>query len=381
MYRYPVIILLLLPLFSFSQAELSFSKMDSLSYQYYLKGDWKKLIDLSKETDSQNIESKQIRQRVGYAYFMSGDYYSAMNQYEKAYEFDQSDDLTKEMLYYSNLYAGSMNTRYHAGNLSPASSARLEIKKKNPVESIDVEFNLKTNKTATRSDQMYYRIGVNSDLGYRVSLYQAYSYYDQTISRVVTQQPEYLALLKFTLSPVWHLKMAYHHLFTNVGNVNLPENLGFIAVTSQFNRFNLEVNGSVLNSSLHTTNQIGFHAGVVLPGKQGIYLNSAIVGMYENAAFRTIFAETAGLKCAKALWAEGNITVGNLKNYSAINSLYVYNSVDPSIFKTGFSLIYFLGKNLTISGNFTFDQMENSSVAANKNYYQYSYSGGIKWKL
>ena len=112
MYRYPVIILLLLPLFSFSQVELSFNKMDSLSYQYYLKGDWKKLIDLSKETDSQNIESKQIRQRVGYAYFMSGDYYSAMNQYEKAFEFDQSDEITKEMLYYSNLYAGSMNTRF-----------------------------------------------------------------------------------------------------------------------------------------------------------------------------------------------------------------------------------------------------------------------------
>jgi len=381
MVRHTVIILLLLPLFSFSQSKLSFSKADSLTYQYYLNGDWKKLIDVSKEAASLNFESKLMRQRAGYAYFMSGDYYSALNQYEKAYEFDQSDTITKEMLYYSNLYAGSINTRYFAGNLSQASMARLGIVPTNPVESIDSEFNLKTNNTTTRSSQMYYRIGIYSDIGYRASLYQAYSYYNQTISKVVTQQPEYLALLRYTLSPIWHLKAAYHHLFTKVGNVNLPENLGFVAVTSQLNRYSLEVNASVLNSSLRTTNQFGFHAGATLPGKQGIYLNSAIVGMYENAAFRTIFAETADLKCSKNLWAEGNLTLGNLNNYSANNSLYVYNSVDPSVFRTGFSLICFLGKNLTISGNFTFDRMENSSVTTNKYYNQYSYSGGLKWKL
>ena len=381
MSRHTVIILLFLPLFSFSQAKLSFSKADSLSYQYYLKGDWKKLIDLSKEAENLDLESKQMKQRAGYAYFMTGDFYSAIIQYEKALEFDQSDDITKEMLYYSNLYTGSINTRFYAGNLSPASMAKLEIVKYNPVESFDAEFNLKTNKALNHSDQLYYKLGISSDIGFRVSLYQAYSYYNQTISNIVTQQPEYLVLIKLALSPVWHFKTAYHHLFTKVGIVTYPENSGFIAITSQLSRFNLEVNTSVLNSSLGTTNQFGFQAGASLPGKQGIYLNSAIIGMYENAAFRTIFAETAGLKVTKTLWAEGNIALGNLKNYSSNNSLYIYNSVDPSVFKSGFSLIWFLGKKLTVTGNFTFDQLENSSVTTNKYYNQYSYSGGLKWKL
>ena len=381
MYRHTVIILLFLPLFSFSQAKLTFNKADSLSYQYYLKGDWEKLIDLSKEASNLDLESKQMKQRAGYAYFMTGDFYSAQNQYEKAFKYDQSDDITKEMLYYSSLYAGSINTRFYAGNLSPASMTKLEIMEYNPVESFDAEFNLKTNKALNHSDQLYYRLGISSDIGYRVSLYQAYSYYNQTISNILTQQPEYLALLKYTLSPVWHFKTAYHHLFTKVGNAILPENMGFIAVTSQLNRFNLEINVSVLNSSQRTTNQFGLNAGANLPGKQRIYLNSAVAGMYENGVFRTIFAETAGLKCAKNLWAEGNIALGNLKDYNSNNSLYIYNSVDPSVFKSGISLICFLGKKLTIMGNFTFDQLENSSVTTNKYYYQYSYSGGLKWKL
>lgn len=381
MHRYLLILLLYLPLFSLAQTKLSFTTADSLSYQYYLKGEWKKLIDFSNELSAQKIESKLIRQRVGYAYFATGDYYSAKKQYQEAYNFDQSDDVTKEMIYYSNLYAGSINTRYFAGNLSQDSKTKLGIIKYVPIESIDAEFNLKTNQTTTRSDQIYYRFGINTDLGYRASIYQAYSYYKQTISNVVTQQPEYQALLRYTISPVWHFKTAYHHLFTNVGNVSYPQNLGFLAISSQLNRFNFEVNTSVLKSSLSTTNQFGFHAGAVLPGKHGIYINSAVIGMYENAAFRTIFAETAGLKCAKNLWAEGNITLGNLKNYSTNDAIYVFNSVDPSVFKTGFSLIYFLGKRLVISGNFTFDQQENSSVTTNKYYYQYSYSGGLKWKL
>ncbi len=381
MYKYVVILFLLFPLSSFSQAKLSFQKVDSLTYAYYLKGEWKNLIDLSKKASSQNIESKFIRQRTGYAYFVTGDYYAAKTQYEKALEYDQSDEVTKEYLYYSSLNAGSVNTRLYAGNLSFDMASKLGIRRFNPVESVDTEFNLKTNSTTTRSNQSYYRVGINTELGYKFSLFQSYSYYQQTISSVLTQQPEYVAILKYSLTPVWHIKTAYHRLFTNVGNVNYPANLGFIALSSQLNRFSLEANASILKSSSSSTQQVGLQAGVVLPGRRNIYLTSSVVGMNESSAFRLIFAQTAGLKIAKNLWAEGNITKGNLKNYNTFSSLYVYNSVDPSVFRTGGSLIYFLGKHLILTGNFTFDQQKIEANTTNKYYYQYSYSGGLKWKL
>lgn len=381
MYKYVVIFLLFFPLFSFSQAKLDFQKADSLSYQYYLKGDWKNLIEITKEAFKQRIDSKFMYQRAGYAYFMTGDYYAAKRQFKKALKFDQADDFTREYLYYSALNAGSQNTRYYAGNLSEESASRLGIRQFNPIESVDAEFNLKTNTVKTRSNQNYYRIGINSELGYRVSLYQAYSYFDQTISNELTKQPEYLALLKWTLSPVWHVKTAYHRFFTNIGNISYPGNLGYIALSSQLNRFNLEANGSILKSSLATTRQMGFQAGVVLPGRSNIYLTSSVVEMFELDASRIIYSQTAGLKCFSNLWAEGNITLGNLKNYNTFNSLYVYNSQDPSVFRTGFSLFYFLGKHISLIGNFTFNQQEIENNTANKNYYQYSYSGGIKWKL
>jgi hypothetical protein len=370
-----------LPLLGFTQSGLSFQKVDSLSYQYYLKGDWNKLIVLTRVAFDQNIDSKFMRQRAGYAYFMTGDYTSASIQYKKAFSFDQSDEITNEYLYYSALNTGAENSRYYAGNLSSVTQNNLGINRYNAIGMIDTEFSMKTNSIQSRSNQTYYRIGVNTDLGYHFSLYQAYSYYEQVISSILTRQPDYVAILKWSLNPVWQIKGAYHHLFTNVGSTAYPGNLGLLAIAANINRFNFEANTSFLKAASTKTLQMGLQASVVLPGKSDIYLKGSAVGIIESGAFRTIYAQTAGLKCAKNLWAEGNITLGNLNNYNTLNSLYIYNSADPSIFRTGFSLIYFLGKHLSILGNFTFDQQQYTTNSVTNNYFQYSYSGGLKWKL
>ena len=381
MLKYLTIIILVLPLLSFSQSKLTFQKADSLSYQYFLKGDWSKLKEITNQALEQKIDTKFIRQRAGYASFMTADYYAALHQYGEALAFDKADDLTREYLYYSNLNAGSVNTRFSAGGLSDEAKKRLGIVRFNPVESVDAEFNLKTNKNSTRSNQVYSRIGVNTELGYRISLYQAISYYEQTVSTQLTQQPEYLALLKLTITPVWHVKAAYHHLFTTIASVSYPANLGFIGLSSNIGRYSLEANGALYKSSLSTSGQMGFQAGVVLPGTNNIYLNSAVYGLVESANYRTVFSQTAGMKCYGNLWAEGNVTLGNLKNYTSNSGLYVYNALDPSVFRAGCSLIYFVGKHLSLSGNFTFDQQELANSSPTKYYNQYSFSGGIKWKL
>ncbi len=381
MYKYLVLGFLLLPAISFSQDKLTFQQADSLSYSYFQKGEWEKLKIFMQQAFKKEIDSKFMRQRAGYAYFVTGDFTSAKIQYEKAFEFDQSDEVTREYLYYASLNSGAEDARLLAENLPAGVATALGIKRYQPVDLIDTEFNLKTNQTTSRSNQMYYRFGIKSDIGYRFSLYQAFSYYEQTISNQLTRQPEYLALVKWSLSPIFQVKAAYHHLASNAGSVAYPGDMGFIGLSAQFKNFSLEANTSLLKTSLATTQQTEFQAGIMVPGKANLYLKSAVIGMYESAASRTIYSETAGLRCTGNLWAEGNITLGNLKNYSSNNSLYVYNALDPSVFRTGLSLVYFLGKHLSVLGNFTFDQQKIESSSINNLYYQYSYSGGLKWKL
>jgi len=380
-YKYLTFILLLAPLVGLSQEKLGFQRVDSLTYHFYLKGEWNNLIVLSKQAFNQDIDSKFMRQRAGYAYYKSGDYTAAEIQFQKALEFDSADEFTREYLYYAALNRGSENCRFYAGNLPEETRFKLGIQHFNPVGMFDTEFNLKTNDSESRSNQHYYRFGIGTDLGYRLSLYQAVAFLKQDVSNVSYRQPEYVAMLKWNLSPDWMLKATYHYLYTNDGYTAYPGNLGLVALSTQINRFSLETSGSLLKSPFATTGQVGLQVGVVMPGRSNIYLTSSLTGIAEDGVSRMIFSQTAGIKCTQKLWAEGNITLGNLKNYNTFNALYIYNSADPSIFRTGCSLIYFAGKHLSLVANFTFDQLEIENSTMISNYYQYSYSGGIKWKL
>ena len=85
------------------------------------------------------------------------------------------------------------------------------------------------------------------------------------------------------------------------------------------------------------------------------------------------------MKIAKTVWAEGIITLGDLLNYNDHNGLYVYNSIDPTTFRTGLTLFWYLGKNATLFGNYTYDTKQVNLTKTN--YKQQSFSGGIIWKL
>ncbi|MCE1198058.1 MAG: hypothetical protein LWW85_03735 [Marinilabiliales bacterium] len=381
MYKRLMTLLLLIPWTLMAQERMDFEKADSLSYRYFVNQDWQKLISLTKSSFQQGIDSKLLHQRAGYALYQTGDYFGAMENYAQAYQFDTSDPVSRAYLYYASLLAGGVNTRYYAGLLDKTTQAKLQLHAFNPVESIDLEANVKSNSTRTRSNQSYYRIGIGTDLGYHVKLYQAISYYEQTVSQELTRQPEYLALLKWNLSTTWQLKAAYHHLFSSVAGVNYPGNQLFGAVRMQRDRFHAEANVYQLRANAVTTNQMGLEGGYVFPGSQNLYLTSSLAAMSESGSTRAIFSQTAGLKLTGNLWAEGNVTFGDLENYSTQNSLYVYNALDPSVFRTGGTLTYFTGKHMSFFFNFTFDQQLMEGFVNKTYYYQYSYSGGLKWKL
>jgi hypothetical protein len=184
------------------------------------------------------------------------------------------------------------------------------------------------------------------------------------------------------MSPNVQIKGAFHGINTKIGINNYPAYLGFLGISSQFKRLNLGGNVSVLSLDTATVKQFGIEATVNLPGKSGVYFTSGLSGISESGSSRAIFSQSVGLKCVKNLWVEGNVTLGNLKNYNSLDALYVYNSYDPAVFRTGVTLFYLLNQHITLIGNFTYDQKEFGNNLNNNQYYnQLSISGGIKWRL
>jgi len=53
--------------------------VDSLTYNYYLNGNWNELITLGKQATNDSIDFKYLQQRMGYAYFVKGNYFAAIS--------------------------------------------------------------------------------------------------------------------------------------------------------------------------------------------------------------------------------------------------------------------------------------------------------------
>lgn len=90
-------------------AQINTSTADAETYSLYLKKDWENLIDKGKEALKNDIDFYYLRYRLGLAYYYTDKYRKAITHFEKALNFNDSDDNLKLKLYYSYLYSGREN--------------------------------------------------------------------------------------------------------------------------------------------------------------------------------------------------------------------------------------------------------------------------------
>lgn len=390
----------------FAQNKISFESTDSITYRYYIDGEWDKLIDTGKTAFENNIDFKYLRQRVGYAYFMKADYYSAMKHYEKALLFDKDDLNSLTYLYYCGLYTGNETyTRYREAFLSQELKTQFKIKPIKIVSSFDLEYNYKTNNSLERGNPTYKRAGVTTSLGYRLNLYQSVSTYSQQNDSSNIKQHDYFALLNWSLAPHLSLTCGYHYLNSDVDemysyktyvqrphnttivytttdtiSVSLPGHMFFSKLTYDFNRFDVSITGSMISYDSVSTQQFGLHAGVALPGKLNLYLKTSVYGLFDSSDnSRLIVSQTAGALLTPKLWIEGSVVLGNQKLFADHNGLYIYNSMDPTIFRGGLTAFYKIIPKTSLFFNYSFDK---KLIEYNQTHYnQHSFSGGIIWKI
>jgi tetratricopeptide (TPR) repeat protein len=204
MYKFLISWMILCPLMSLrSQIQLDFQSTDSITYDCYIKGDWEKLISTGHQAIKGGVISKFLHQRMGYAYFVKKQYVQARNQYEKALYFDESDQNTRLYLYYCGINLGEDEyARFQLSKLSDETKKWLKIDDTRMVDAVDVEYNYKINHSGTRTNPIFYKTGINSILWNRLSLYQSFSQFFQTVNTASpAKQTEYLARANWLFSP------------------------------------------------------------------------------------------------------------------------------------------------------------------------------------
>jgi hypothetical protein len=383
-----VVLLLFKSTAAYADEQITQAYIDSVSLSHFELGNWDDVISTGKIAEKNDIDFKRLQQRIGYAYFMKMQYYKSIRHYENALKYDALDEITHLYLYYNGSYTGNITyARYHAGKLSDETKEYIMQKKNRPLDAIDLEISYKIPEFEAIHHAIYTRLGLNSMMGYQFNIYQTFSNFKQSTDTTQTTQNEYFALLDWTPQSKTTLSLGYHYVgskvFISPTTYKYPGNILFGKISQGFNRINISVTGASFLNEWIDSRQLGVHAGIGFAGKNNIYLSSSYYRILETNTtyqyWRNVFKQTAGIYLFNYLWAEASVNVGNLNHFIDNNGLYIYNSLDPTTFRTGLSLFGYVSKPLTVYLNYTFD--EKLVVSSNQQYNQHSITGGLIWKI
>ena len=391
-----------------AQENLTFTEVDSLIHSYYRQGKWDELLITGKQAVRQGIDYKAMRQLMGYAFFMQQNYDQAKFQYQQSLHYDQSDETSILMLYYCSLNLGDdAATRYYQSLLPPETRNGLKIRSTKLLDAVDVEYNYKSNDSHIRSNPSYYRVGINTLLINKLSVYQAVSYYKQGIVTGVTSlQSEYYVKLNYVLTPNSTIDAAYHLIHSNVNktpdvrqlNDTLKGDFFYAKFSTRCSFLNCSLGASVFrldtigffNRQMGSKyyNQLDASIGFVIPKAMHFAFKSTASYLFQlddqlqPYASRWVMNQKLSFAPFKSVLFETNITTGNLRNFHDNDGMYIYNAPDATTFRIGATIFWNFIKPLTLFANYGYEQKELINYDTSiQTYQQQSISGGIIWKL
>lgn len=380
-----------------SQQQPTTLQVDSLSWKFFTEGNWDALIQTGKLAHRENINFKWLQQRLGYAWFMKGDYYKSKKHYQSALSFDKTDDITHLYLYYTNRATGHhLTSRFHASQLPDEIRTQHAITSTRWLNSVDAEYSYKRpevffRENDLRGDGIFRRIGLHSYPGYRFSIYQSLSGFQQTTEfGNTTNQLEYMGSISAKLNAPLTVQTSYRYIGTRYtilpDSFFLPGHQLSLRFDYQLNRFDLTLSGARYFNEYLKVQQIGLIVGTGFSLPLPVYLKSAVFLMQEdwtgiarlNPHF--VFNQTIGSMIWKnRLWAEVSATTGNQNYFTSADGLYFYNSPDQVQEKYGAQLIAYLNPNLNLSIHYGIEKKYIYLV--DEHYYQQALTGGIVWIL
>ncbi len=172
-----------------------------------------------------------------------------------------------------------------------------------------------------------------------------------------------------------------------------------LRISKDLGRFNLALTGSWSNLNGKTQKQAGLSLTYYPMGNLNFYGTTTVTGFFQKKEKRILISQILGAKITPWMWGEANFYYGDFTNSNIFNGFIVYNNSDKIDFKTGFNLVFLIGKQLQLSLIYQYYQKESQQIyytktikpgiyeilevqqIKNNPYNTNSIIGGITWKL
>jgi len=402
MSRIIVVILILIGLNGHTNGQqISYSYIDSMSYQYYLHGQWDSLIFTGNCAEKASIIYPNLLMRMGYAWFMKGNYSRSLIQYNKVLSLNS---FNQNAVYYTAINSLLLSRRdaasYFSKNLNDNLKKPLRIGSKKFAESISLESSFKTTNTEIRKTGQYYRIGLGNRINYRWTLFHSFASFKQSMlaSEPNNNNPkkgnavtsvvyrnflvndfQYYLKSELYLSSKLSLINALHYTRTNFDNFSYNSTIIHtgLKLTKPFADYKIEVNAGPLIDSLLT--QIAFSSTYYPLGNLNFYGNSRISYQNRTNISQVNYYQMLGVKINSKAWLELHGTFGEINNLVDNEALYIYDALDVGKYRVGASLLLPLSNKFTLLTNYYYEQKK--LYLQTTNYNLHSFSIGLSWKL
>lgn len=227
-----------------SQDTLSGAFIEEKSLQLYQDKNWKELITFGNAALKQDYDYFYLRMRIGIAYFERKNYCIAEVHFRKALSFSAKDELALEYLYCCYIYTGrSDDARLWSKKFSKELAAKTRTDKKSFIDFITFEGGTKitdsayyhhtvtiNNKpykdTSYFKPAAYFQIGLNHTIKNRVSLFHAFTYFNQKSApysdyiNTITQMQYYLKA-SVPIKNGWLISPSFHYVNINISSQNI----------------------------------------------------------------------------------------------------------------------------------------------------------------
>ncbi|MCX7833984.1 MAG: hypothetical protein N2490_07230 [Ignavibacteria bacterium] len=425
---------------SFSQVIKYDSTIDVRTYDLYMKNKYDEMLTIADSAFEIGIDFYYLRMRVGIAYYEKKNYMSSIPHFERALDFNKSDTIAMEYLYYSYLFSGLYkDASILAKNSPPKLKEKINYKKAAFINGIYTEggyiyngdYEESKNKKITSNQQIsgeqklfkngiYFNIDLIHNIGEQVTLLHGYIYNAFNFLKryelqnnlfktfdARTLQNEYYISAGVHIGKGFDLVSAFHYLNVNVEDIINNQNNNFTKVSKTLNDYVLAIE---LNKRIHHFD-IGLSSGVSRLNDANQLQNSFTMTWYpfgnlnfylvnsfilhldkgekkEDYSTNFLYYAKVGFKVTDILWVESNYTTGNIYNYHENSAFIVYNNVDKIKYKYEIVFLLPLSIDFYLSLRYQFypQEMYSFKYISNtqteqtiENIFNHKLIGGIKW--
>jgi hypothetical protein len=354
-----------------------FVSCNKVTYELYTQKKWDDLILVGKEALKNNFDFFYLRARMGIAYYEKGNHAKAINHLQKALEFNDSDPIILEYLYFSYIFSNRYQeaSRLYYKYFQIFNTKELSIKPK-VFDYLDIQGGLKLSDHHTElgleaNNITYGYLGATLNFKGRFFLYQnvgllSHGFTDKYIYQgflyryqFYYRQFEYYVSGNLLVGKGWFINPAYRFLRVDVISQKYNDYYYGLSINKNFNKVRLGIN--VSKAYIIDTDVFQIVPEITYYPLGNAKLCFTIQNTYnksdENDPFNH-FLGKIGLKIVNKSWLEGFYGYGKVKFLSFNNGFVVYNRPDYLLSRGGAYFYQYFTNNTCLFLSYQLENIE-----------------------